>query len=219
MNSNTNDKLLILEQDLIHYLEENFSNDDKSHDLSHFKRVWKLGQKLAEKGDDLEVILVSAYLHDIVSYPKNHPDRSLSSKHAAIKAREILAKPKFQITFNKSKIDQVAHCIEAHSFSANIPALTQEAKIVQDADRMESLGAIGLARTFYVAARIGSQLFDPIDPLAKNRELDDTKYALDHFETKLLKLPDTMQTIKGKREARKRAQLMIDFKKRLISEL
>src|SRR5690606_35255761 len=86
------------------------------------------------------------------------------------------------------------YAIEAHSFSAGIPARTEEAKIVQDADRMEALGAIGLVRVFAVSGALNTILFDADDPFADRRELDDKKYALDHFQCKLLRLAGTMQT-------------------------
>jgi uncharacterized protein len=158
------------------YLLKHPSND-ASHDLSHFKRVWNLAKRFADANVECDklVILAACYFHDIVSYPKNHPKRSQSSRDAAIKAREIL----LEMGFPLEKLDAVSHCIEAHSFSANIQTKTVEAEIVQDADRMESLGAIGLARTFYVAGRVGSQLFSSEDPFAVKRELDDQKFAID----------------------------------------
>lgn len=87
---------------------------------------------------------------------------------------------------------------------ANRP-LTTEAKIVQDADRLEALGAIGLARVFAVSGALGVALFDGEDPFAQHRPLDDKRYALDHFQTKLLKLPQTMQTARGKQLAQHNA--------------
>ncbi len=101
--------------------------------------------------------------------------------------------------FPADRYPAVSHAIEAHSFSAAIPPRTLEAKIVQDADRLESLGAIGLARVFAVAGALNTILFDAEDPFADRRALDDRKYALDHFQCKLLRLPETMQTDKGKR--------------------
>ncbi len=194
----------------------NVNSSDASHNLGHFKRVWNVALSLSEEDNDLLVILAASYFHDIVSYPKNHPDRSKSSKHAAIRAGEILK----QMNFPKEKIPHVQHCIEAHSFSANIMPETIEAKIVQDADRMEALGAIGLARTFYVAGLMGTEaLFNDDDLMGEHRELDDKKYAVDHFQTKLLKLPGTMQTPKGKIEAQRRAQILHGFLSDLAREV
>jgi uncharacterized protein len=190
-------------------------HSDGSHDLSHFRRVWQLAQKLSSDCDDKLVILAACYFHDFVSYPKNHPKRSQSSRDAAMQARGVL----LAMGFPEEKLDSVCHCIEAHSFSANIETRTNEAKVVQDADRMEALGAIGLARTFYVAGKMGSELFCPEDPFAENRAPDDRQFAVDHFETKLLKLAATMKTSAGKDEAEKRSAVLRRFLDDLRSEL
>jgi len=189
--------------------------DDASHDISHFRRVWKIADQLSSSDSDKLVILASCYFHDIVSHPKDSPKRSQSSKEAAIKAKGILR----EMNFPFDRIDHVGHCIEAHSFSANIEPETLEAKVVQDADRMESLGAIGLARTFYVAGRMGSQLFSNEDPFAEKRGLDDKSFAIDHFKAKLLNLPRTMKTDAGKKEATRRARILENFLADLKAEL
>ena len=111
------------------------------------------------------------------------------------------------------------HAIEAHSFSAEIAPQSMEAKIVQDADRMEALGAIGLARVFAVSGALGVPLFDADDPFADARSLDDRAFALDHFQTKLLRLPDTMQTEMGRELARHNADFLIQFMAKLSAEL
>lgn len=189
--------------------------DDGSHDIGHFRRVWRLAESFSSPHHDRLVILAACYFHDIVSYPKNHPNRSRSSLDAGEKAVSILQ----ELNFPLDKLDHTRECIESHSFSANIPTRSKEAEVVQDADRIEALGAIGLARTFYVAGVLRSKLFDPTDPFAENRELNDTKFAVDHFSTKLLKIPAMMKTPKGRREAEKRARVLTDFLGNLESEL
>jgi uncharacterized protein len=94
-----------------------------------------------------------------------------------------------------------------------------EAQILQDADRLDALGAIGIARTFYVAGRMGSSLFHPDDPLARNRPLDDRAFSLDHFETKLFRIAETMNTRTGQRIAEERAALTRRFVSDLIAEI
>ena len=121
--------------------------------------------------------------------------------------------------FPADRYAAVSHAIEAHSFSAAIPPRTLEAKIVQDADRLESLGAIGLARVFAVAGALNTILFDADDPFADRRALDDRKYALDHFQCKLLRLPETMQTDKGKAMAQHNARFLVEFMAKLSAEL
>ncbi|MCH2534095.1 MAG: HD domain-containing protein [Bdellovibrionales bacterium] len=196
------------------YLREHPTSDG-SHDISHFQRVWSVANKLSKGSEDKLTLLAACYFHDIVSYPKNDPRRSRSSLDAAEKATSILS----SLGFPEEKLKNVKHCIEAHSYSANIPTKTPEAEIVQDADRMEALGAIGLARTFYVAGSMGLKLFSTEDPFAEQRNLDDKKYAIDHFYEKLLKLPSTMKTQKGKVEAERRAKVLKAFLEDLRAEL
>lgn len=156
-----------------HWILTHHAQEDAAHDLSHFRRVWATATRLAagEVEVDRLVLLTACYFHDIVSLPKNHPERSRSSMMAAEKTLAIL-----QSSFTDFPADRyaaVSHAIEAHSFSAAIPPRTLEAKIVQDADRLESLGAIGLARVFAVAGALNTILFDADDPFADRRALDD----------------------------------------------
>ncbi len=194
-------------------------HEDGSHDTSHFRRVFKLAEQINQmeggKADPL-ILLAAAYFHDAVNPPKDSPLRSKASTLSADLAREELT----QMDFPSEKIEDVCHAVAAHSFSANIPCETLEAKIIQDADRMEALGALGVARNMYVAGRMNSKLFHPEDPLGqKGRELDDKQYAIDHFELKLLKLPSMMQTEAGRTIAEQRAQVLIDFRSQLLEEI
>ena len=166
------------------WLDEHHASDDSAHDISHFRRVWMTARKIMihHQADPL-VVLTACYFHDIVSLPKNHPERSQSSRLAARKTRDILHRD-FP-DFPPDRFAAVEHAIEAHSFSAGIAPQSIEAKIVQDADRLEALGAIGLARVFAVSGGLGVALFDAEDPFADARSLDDRAFALDHFQTKL----------------------------------
>lgn len=200
------------------WLNQHYTQADAAHDATHFRRVWQTAQHLlAGQHADERVILAACYFHDIVSLPKNHPERQMASRMAAQKAREILSVD-FP-DFPAGCYDDVMHAIEAHSFSAGIPPRTLEAKIVQDADRLEALGAIGLARVFAVSGALGVALFDGNDPFADARDLNDKQYALDHFRTKLLSLPQTMQTEKGRELACHNANYLVQFMAKLASEL
>lgn len=200
------------------WLEENHTTDDTAHDISHFRRVWMTAQKImAHQAADPLVVLTACYFHDIVSLPKNHPERSRSSQLAARKTCAILRRD-FP-DFPSECYAVVEHAVEAHSFSAGIVPQSMEAKIVQDADRLEALGAIGLARVFAVSGALGVPLFDADDPFADARPLDDRAFALDHFQTKLLRLPDTMQTEMGRELARHNADFLIQFMAKLSAEL
>ncbi len=200
------------------WLMAHHMDDDAAHDISHFRRVWATAQRLSVDDDvDELVILTACYFHDIVSLPKNHPERSSSSRLAAQKTQTILHED-FP-DFPESLLPAVMHAIEAHSHSANIPPETLEAKIVQDADRLESLGAIGLARVFAVAGKLNFSLFNADDPFADSRPLNDKRYALDHFQNKLLGLPVTMQTVKGKALANHNARYLVEFMAKISAEL
>lgn len=207
------------EQQLIDYfISSHEDSSDASHDLSHFQRVYHMAKQIATldavSADSL-VILAAAYLHDVVSLPKNHPDNKLSSRYAAAKAKEILQKMSFPL----EKIEAVSHAIETHSFSAQLQPETLEAKIIQDADRMESLGTLGVMRTFYVSGRLGRESFDPQDLYAERRPLDDKIYGLDHFYQKLFKLPALLQTEGGRRIAAKRVDFLHEFVKELEANI
>ena len=200
------------------WLDEHHATDDAAHDISHFRRVWMTAQKIMPHHNaDPLVVMTACYFHDIVSLPKNHPERSQSSRLAARKTRDILQRD-FP-DFPPERYAAVEHAIEAHSFSAGIAPQSPEAKIVQDADRLEALGAIGLARVFAVSGALGVALFDARDPFADSRDVDDKAFALDHFQTKLLRLPETMQTDVGRELARHNADFLIQFMAKLSAEL
>lgn len=191
-------------------------SEDGAHDLSHLQRVWHNARILqAEEGGDLEVLLAAVLLHDCVAVEKNSPLRSQASRLAAEKASTVLA----NLNWPEARISAVTHAIEAHSFSANITPTTLEARLMQDADRLDSLGMLGVARTFYTAGRMGSALYDPHDPEARERDYDDKRFCLDHFQTKLLHLADGFQTVAGQRLARIRHQRLKGFMEQFKEEI
>lgn len=190
---------------------------DAAHDIGHLRRVWANCRRIAraEGGADLEILLAGAYLHDLVNLPKNAANRHEASRLSAEAAVTWLR----STTFAANKLDAVHHAIAAHSFSAGIAPQTPEARILQDADRLEALGAIGLARMFAVAGQLGVALFDQDDPLAQHRALDDRAFALDHLEVKLFPLVETMQTATGRDMAEERADWVAAFRSRLLREI
>jgi uncharacterized protein len=185
-------------------------DQDGAHDANHLDRVWRNAEALLPDYPEADVLVVLAacYLHDLVNLPKNDPARSSASRRSALLARERLP----ALGFPPDKLDAVAHAIEAHSFSAGIAPQTLEARIVQDADRLDGLGAVGLARMFYIAGRMGSSLAHGSDPLAHDRQLDDQAYSLDHIPVKLARLPGMMQTAAGRRLGEQRLALLNDFR-------
>lgn len=200
------------------WFAQHYPGGDAAHDISHFRRVWHSARHIAEDEPvNLLVLLTACYFHDIISPPKNHPDRSRASRLSAERTQVILRQD-FP-DFPDDLFPALAHAIEAHSFSAQITPRTLEAKIVQDADRLEALGAIGLARVFAVSGAMNTPLFDADDPFADSRPLDDKRWALDHFQTKLLRLPQTMQTARGRKLAQHNADYLVQFMAKLSAEL
>lgn len=192
------------------------SDDDGAHDVNHLNRVWQTAQTLLDSHPEADalIVLAACYLHDLVNLPKNHPERAQASRMAASLACAKLT----AAGFPQDKLEGIRHAIEAHSFSAAIAPTTIEAQIVQDADRLDALGAIGLARLFYTAGRMGSAFAHPTDPLATQRELDDRAYALDHIECKLATLPSTMQTGAGRRLGEQRLAWLRGFRATFVEE-
>jgi len=189
---------------------------DGAHDASHLDRVWRNAQALLNEHPEADVLVVLAacYLHDLVNLPKNDPARATASRRSAELARERLP----ALGFPLDKLDALAHAIEAHSFSAAITPRTLEARIVQDADRLDGLGMVGLARMFYIAGRMGSSLAHGSDPLARDRPLDDQAYSLDHIPVKLARLPGMMQTAAGRRLGEQRLAALTAFRAAFAEE-
>ena len=191
---------------------------DAAHDVGHVRRVVRWAGTLATaESADLGVVLPAAWLHDCVVLPKDSPDRARASRLAAERATGWLRGEGFPT----SMLPAVAHAIEAHSFSAGIAPRTTEARVVQDADRLDALGAIGIARCYATAGALGSRLVHPDDPVPgpeSPRPLDDRRYATDHFAAKLLRLPATMQTAAGRAEAERRADTIRAFLGELARE-
>lgn len=190
---------------------------DAAHDLGHIARVRATARQIAatEGSVDAEALDVACILHDLINLPKDAPNRALASQLSAYRAGEWLAGQGWQAP----RIGIVTHAIAAHSFSAGIRPETIEAKILQDADRLEALGAIGLARMFAVAGALGRGLFDQEDPMARSRPLDDKAFALDHLEVKLFRLIPMMQTATGSAMAKERGRFLADFRTQLLREI
>ena len=178
---------------------------DPAHDLAHVRRVVANARLLAELEEaDPAVVLPAAWLHDCVILPKDSPQRAEASRLAAARAGDFLRQSGYEATL----IPAIEHAITTHSFSAGIPPQTREARIVQDADRLDALGAIGIARTLMLGGAMGKSLYDDEEPLPQTRLADDGAYVIDHFYTKLLKLAGMMHTTAGRREAERRTNLM-----------
>jgi uncharacterized protein len=189
---------------------------DPGHGSVHLERVVATAMRLAaEEGARIDVVLPAAWLHDCVHVAKDSPERSRASRLAADHALDFLQKEGYP----PACLPGVRHAIEAHSYSAGIAPRTVEAKVVQDADRLDALGAIGLARCLAVGTALGRPLYQPVDPFCRERAPDENGASIDHFYAKLLKLAGTMQTAAGRREAARRTAFLEAFLAQLESEI
>ncbi|MDX1414515.1 MAG: HD domain-containing protein [Candidatus Promineifilaceae bacterium] len=197
------------------FLDQN-ADSDAAHDLAHIQRVVANAKKLAHpENADLAVVVPAAWLHDCVTMHKNYEKRAVASEMAARKAGEFL----YASGYSPELVPAIQHAIEAHSFTAQVTPRTTEAKVVQDADRLDAIGAIGIARCFTVGGLLGTRLYDPDEPFPEVRPVDDRLNTVDHFYAKLLKLADKMQTTAGKREAARRTAFMEAFLDELRQEI
>lgn len=188
---------------------------DSAHDLAHLLRVGLWTCRILGEKDRTEEAIAAALLHDLVNVPKNHPDRARASELSAEAAFPLLRAS----GFSDATSEEICLAIRQHSFSRGEKPSLPLAMALQDADRLEALGAIGIMRCYSTGVRMGTQYFDPEDPWARHRELDDTRFSLDHFFTKLFRLPETMNTPAGREEARMRLRPMQAFMDSLEREL
>jgi len=189
---------------------------DPAHDLAHVERVVRTAKRLANiEGAQLEIVIPAAWLHDLAVTPKKYRDRPKLAAHSARAATEFLRISGYPRTL----ISGIHHCIVAHSFSAKIEPQTIEAKVVQDADRLDALGAIGIARCFAVSSMLRQKFYDWEDPFAVCRQPDDRRFALDHFAVKLLRVSSTLHTAAARAEGQRRTAFLRTFLRQLKHEI
>jgi uncharacterized protein len=190
-------------------------DDDPGHDLNHCLRVALWTVRLGGDAVDWRHAVAAALLHDVVNLPKDSPDRARASELSAEEARRLLP----PLGFDAEAVEDMACAVRDHSFSRGAVPETTLGRALQDADRLEALGALGLCRTLSTGTRMGARYFHPEDPWAEGRALDDRAHSVDHFFTKLLRLPETMHTEAGRREAGRRAAFLRAFLEQLAVEL
>lgn len=190
---------------------------DPAHDFQHIMRVYKNTEMIGRReGADMEILLPAALLHDLVVYPKGSAKTSKSADDSADMAEKWL----LGYGYPQDKIDKICYCIRTHSYSKRLIPVTLEGKILQDADRLDALGAIGVARTFSVSGSENRMFYNPGDPFWKSgRELNDREWTLDHFYKKLLRLKKSMHTKTAREMARERAKFMEQFVRQLKKEI
>jgi uncharacterized protein len=192
------------------------SHGDPSHDFLHVLRVKATCERIGKAmGADLDRLIPAALLHDVINVPKNHPYRTRASEMAAEEAKEILR----QHGYPETECGAISQIISEHSFTRGAKPSSVESAILQDADRLDAIGAIGILRAFTCGCKLGSAYYDVEDFSGKGRPLDDKKFTVDHFFVKLFKLPGMMNTEAGRAEASDRARFMTSFLDRLSAEV
>jgi uncharacterized protein len=185
------------------------------HRTDHTQRVVHNALWLAESTPEVnrQELEAAAWLHDIGRGVER--EQGIDHAHAsAALAAELLP----QLGFAADAVARICDAIAAHRFSAGIVPTTPEGRLLQDADRLDALGAIGMARTFVEGGAM-RELYHVEDPFAEARTPDDDAYSLDHFFTKLLRLPATMHTPAARTEAERRVAWMEAFLAELKAEI
>ena len=189
---------------------------DPAHDFSHILRVCKLARKIGqEEKADMRVLLPAALLHDLESKKGFKSGKEPSDQDSLGAARSFLQGK----GLDRDRIEKVLYAVEVHSFSRGVCPVTLEARILQDADRLDAMGAIGIARLFVTGGALGREMYHLQDPFCREREPDDKRWNLDHFYRKLLKLEEGMHTSAGKRLAAKRARVLKQYLQDLEEEI
>ncbi len=198
-----------LKKQLINIAKERIPNTDVSHDFEHTLRVLANAERIAEEEHgDIDIVIPAALFHDLIVYPKDHPDRSKSQEESAEAAVWILNNIE---DYPKEKIDKVATCILECSFSKGIVPALLESKILQDADGLEATGAISIMRTYASTGQMKRPFYHSEDPFCEHREPDASQFALDLFYVRLLKVAERMHTQTAKNIAKRRTDFLIQF--------
>lgn len=184
------------------------------HDWSHVERVYSLAVHIAEKEKaDLVVVKAAALLHDVARAMEDEGKIDDHATESAKMAKTILQEARFP----QDKIMKVVHCIEAHRFRKGLKPKSLEARILQDADRLDMLGAIGIARVFSRGGWGNTPMHDPnISPKKKYDGRSQT--SVNHFYEKILKVKDTINTKTAKKIAEERHKFVEQFLERLLKE-
>lgn len=197
------------------FMQDTFDGEGSGHDYSHMYRVWQLSKHIAESepGVDLVVVELGALLHDIADWKFHDGDESAGPREARKWLESLGVEPAI--------IDKVEHIVAHISFhsalNADRPELSPEARIVHDADKLDAIGAIGIARTFIYNGSKGNKMYDPdIKPRTfgsaqEYRKAGEGNTTINHFYEKLLLLKDMMLTETGKKIAEHRHKYMETF--------
>ncbi len=194
-----------------------FVNAKGSHDWQHTERVYNLCMHIGEKENaDLEILKLAALLHDIGrEYQDKTNGEVCHAEKGAHLAREVMERH----DVDKEKVDEVIHCIECHRFRGDRIPQSKEAKVLYDADKLDSIGAVGIGRAFLFAGEVGAYLHNVGVDIEKTKPYTKEDTAYREFAVKLSKVKDSMLTEEGKRLAEERHHYMEEFFNRLNREV
>lgn len=196
--------------------------DDLAHDRYHVLRVYRWAVRLAADVDaDPDLAGAAALVHDLDTVPKDSPERALGGERAAAAAPVLLQRA----AYAPAEIAQITAAVRTSSWSRGLAPEGPLGAVLQDADRLDAIGAIGIARSFACAQGMTARgramrLCDPADPLARaGRSLDEARNAVDHFLVKLTRLADGMHLAAARAEARQRHAQLVAFLDQLAREI
>jgi uncharacterized protein len=189
--------------------------NEPEHDLSHALRVALWTVRIGASKVSVRDAIAAALCHDLVVSPKNSPRKKEDASESARAAQRLLSR----CGFAQKSLRAIMSAIKSHSYSRGVKPKAALGRALQDADRLEALGAIGIMRALSIGGTLRRRLICSEDPWASRRELDDNAYTLDHFFTKLLRIGNTMCTPLGQREAYRRTRVLEVFLKDLAVEL
>lgn len=195
-----------------------FEGENGCHDLEHTERVLKNAEHIAKKeGANLEIVALSALLHDVGRKEELKLKKKICHAEIGAKiAREILVK----YNYPTNKIDRIIHCIETHRFRKNNPPETIEAKCLFDADKLDSIGAVGIGRAFMFAGEAGAKLHNKKGiTFTPDQEMGPEDTAFREFSIKLKHIKDKMYTKEGKKLSKERHKFMEQFFTQIDKEI
>ncbi len=205
-----------LEARLSAIARERGAGADSAHDFQHVLRVAANARKIsAAEGARAEIAVPAALLHELVNLPKDHPESSRSGELCAEEALAVLRRERV----DEAQAQAIGYCIRVHGFSRGIVPDTLEARVLQDADRLDAIGAIGIARCFATGAIMKASFYATDDPFCAARVPDDKRYSVDHFYRKLLRIADGLHTATARAIAGERVRFMEQFLAQLGREL
>jgi uncharacterized protein len=193
-----------------------FNNAKGSHRWDHTLRVLKVAKHIAEKeGADITTVGIAALLHDIGRSKEDQSNGEIDhAKVGAEMAREIL----MEFEIKEIQFENILHSIETHRFRGNASPKTLEAKVLFDADKLDSIGAVGIGRAFLFAGEVGAKLHDKDVDIEKTQPYTEDDTAYREYLVKLSKIKERMLTSEGKLLAEERHEFMRNFFDRLNKE-